>query len=228
MRFAFSLAIVALSLLVALPAWAQSSQGQSGQSAPTSSAVRSVVGSVQVQQVSVPGSGVRAGRVTTVVEAPLDTVAAVVTDFASYHEFLPQLTISRVVRRRRGHVDVYLQASLLDNLGTLWSVVRFRVHRSPDALIVDGSGVQGNLARFEVRIEATCTAEPGRTQVTLQLLGIPALPFPPWLLDAQQTRWAIRGVQALRQRAEWAVASTPRAGAPGASPVQTGGGPAVR
>jgi hypothetical protein len=237
MRITPGLATIVLALAAPAMARAQaappSSSTAAGAVAPTPT---SAPAPIDVQQVAVPGTSVRAGRVATEVDAPFDVVAAVLTDFAHYSEFLPQVDTSRVVQRRRGQVDVYLQARLLNNLGTIWALGRFTVRRAPGSLVVEGGAVQGNMARFDVRFEATAVPNSSRTRVVMQLLGIPALPFPEWLLTSQQARWAALGLDALRARAERAAAQSAQAPQPGArvervsgsTQAPTGGGPGRR
>lgn len=183
-----------------LPANATGSSG--GGPAATAAPAPGGRAPIDVQLVPMPGTSVQAGRVSTVFDAPFDVVAGVITDFAHYHEFLPRVTESRIVRRRRGEADVYLQVPLLQNLGTIWALTRFRITRAPDRVVVDGRQANGNVARFECRFEATPVPGTNRTQVTLQILAIPAFPWPTGLLGAQQGRWGARGLEAMRDRAE--------------------------
>lgn len=158
---------------------------------------------MQSESISVPGTSVRAGRVHVEVHAPYATVAAVITDFARYRDFFPQLGESRVIHRRRGQADVYLRVELMRGLGTLWALSRFNVQRTADATTVEGTMVDGNLRRLEVRFEARAIAgDPSRSEVTMQLLGVPPFFVPEGLLNSQQSHWAARGVELLRARAE--------------------------
>jgi hypothetical protein len=187
MRTSATAVVAVLALGLALP--------------PHATAQTAPVAAVEATQVRVAGSAVRAGRVSMSIDAPFDVAAAVATDFMHYREFLPQVRQSRIVRRHRGQSDVYLQVPLLLNLGVLWGVVRFDVRRAPGAMVVSGSLQQGNVSRFDYRLELAAEAG-GRTHAVMQLLAVPSLPFPPSLVSAQQSRWATRGLAAMRDRAE--------------------------
>jgi ribosome-associated toxin RatA of RatAB toxin-antitoxin module len=189
------------------PAPAQSNDS-SGSAAPT--APESSASGVITEQVEVEGTNIRAGKVTTEFNAPLAIVTETLTDFAHYNEFLPQVRESRVVQRRRGQADVYLNIPLLNNLGVMWVLARFNVQRSPGQLVISGSMVQGNFERFEFKLEATEIAGTGRTRVVMTALGTPTFPFPDAIVNRSQMYWAGRGLVAFRQRAEQRAAA-PRA-----------------
>jgi ribosome-associated toxin RatA of RatAB toxin-antitoxin module len=206
MRFQLGFATMALLLSGPFAAGAQTVSPPAA--APTDAAPAPSAPTLEVEQVPVPGTTIQAGRVTAEVQAPFEVVAAVLTDFAHYHEFLPQVDQSRVVQRRRGQVDLYLQARLRNSTSVLWSLARFTVRRTPGSLVIEGGAVQGNLSRLEVRFEATAVPGSPRTRVVMQLLGIPTFPLPEGLLSSQQSRWAVRGMEALRARAERTAAAT--------------------
>jgi ribosome-associated toxin RatA of RatAB toxin-antitoxin module len=158
---------------------------------------------ITAQQVTVPGANVQAARVRTEVRAPYAVVASVVTDYAHYRDFFPQLRESRIIHRRRGQADVYLRVEMLGGLGMLWSLSRFTAQRTPESTVVEGTLTEGNLRRFDVRFEVRpVNGDPSRTDVTMQLLGVPAFFFPDSILASQQLRWAARGLEQLRARAE--------------------------
>ncbi len=193
---------LACSLLAPATAFAQ----QAPATSPTAAGPATPAAApMDLQAVVRPGTDVRAGRVATVINASFDTLTNVLLDFSRYREFLPQVAESRVIQRRHGQVDVYFRVPLLDNLGQVWSLVRFGVTRSPSSLVIDGQQVQGNMRRFEYRIEAEEIPGTPRTRVTLQLLGLPGLPLPTSYLTNQHGRWAVRGMTALRARSERAA-----------------------
>jgi hypothetical protein len=181
--------------------------------------------SLEVTQVTVPGVNIRAARVSTEFNAPFEVVSRVVLDFPAYHEFLPQVRESRVVQRRRGQQDVYLGVPLLDGFPGLWALDRFDIQRGPNNVVVDGHMVNGNMTRADVRIEATAVPGTNRTQVTLQVLGIPSFPLPTGFLNVQQGRWGSRGLTAMRDRAEHVAGLA--AIAPGVAPAASHPHPAA-
>jgi hypothetical protein len=157
---------------------------------------------VQVQETTVPGLAAHGARATTEINAPFDVVAGVVTDFANYREFLPQVRQSRVIARRANQQDVYFQVPLLDNFGTVWMLDRFDVRRTPNSVVVDGHMVNGNMSRFDCRIEAAEIPGTRRTRVAVQMLAVPTFPVPASFLTMQHSRWTGRGLEAIRDRAE--------------------------
>ena len=168
------------------------------------------------QNVPARGSSVPAGRATVTVHAPYASVTAVATDFEHFREVFPQLAETRVIHRRRGGVtDVYVRVELLDGLGALWAMVRFTTRRTADATVVSGVLLHGTVRRFDFHLEVRRdSAEPARTAVALQLLGVPGFYVPGGLLARQQLQWALRGIAALRQRAELPVPTAARAAVP--------------
>ncbi|MEI8254734.1 MAG: hypothetical protein WCJ30_03590 [Deltaproteobacteria bacterium] len=157
---------------------------------------------IRSEQVAVSGSSVPAGRVSMEVHAPYAAVCAVVTDFASFREIFP-MRESRVIHRRRGQADVYFRVDLVSGAGSLWALSRFNVQRGPDVTRVDSALVEGNLRRLDVSFEVRAVpGDASRSTLSMQLLGLPAFYFPEGLLGTQQMRWAERGIEMLRNRAE--------------------------
>lgn len=164
-----------------------------------------------VERVSVDGSPIRAGRAAGEFDAPFEVVSALITDFAHYRDFMPRITESRVVQRRRGEVDVYFSINLMDNMGTLWSLTRFTIQRTSDSIVVEGHAINDGLRRLDCRLEATAIAGTRRTRVAVQMLALPAIPFPDFVVDTQQLRSPQRGFIALRERAEASARTLPSA-----------------
>ena len=160
--------------------------------------------------VAVQGSDIQAGISVAEVSAPFSVVSAVLQDFGSYRLFLPRLNESRVVRRRRGEADVYLRAELLEGLGVVWSLQRFRVTRAHGSILVEGERVDGTMRRFDVRIEAVEVSGTNRTRIAVRLLGVPPFPLPSSYLTRMHGRWTARALRALAGRVEGLAASQAR------------------
>lgn len=167
-------------------------------SAAGTPAAQPATSDVEERTVRVEGTDVQAGIVVGEIEAPFATVSATLLDFGSYRQFLPRITESRVVRRRRGENDVYLRAELLEGLGTVWSLQRFTVTRATGSLLIVGTSVDGTMRRFDVRIEASEIAGTGRTRLAVQLLGLPPFPLPTSYLTRMHARWTARSYRSLR------------------------------
>lgn len=169
-------------------------------------------GSTDFEERTVPVQGVdvQAGISVAEVSAPFSVVSAALQDFASYRLFLPRLNESRVVRRRRGESEVYLRAELLEGLGAVWSLQRFRVTRANGSIVVEGERIDGTMRRFDVRIEAVEVSGTNRTRIAVRLLGLPPFPLPSSYLTRMHGRWTARALRALAGRVEGLAASQPR------------------
>jgi ribosome-associated toxin RatA of RatAB toxin-antitoxin module len=186
------------TLSVTVHAWAQT--------VPTATPAAGI----RVEAITLPGVSVPAGRATAEFAVPFSAVESVINDFGHYQEFLPQVQQSRVVHRRHNQVELYVQVRLLRNLGTLWALTRFDVQRTADGMIANGALLEGNIRRFDLRIEAHMIPGTANTSVSLMLLGLPAFFMPNSVLAQQQSQWAERALTAMRQRAE-ATARSQRA-----------------
>jgi hypothetical protein len=190
--------IVLVALALTSPAFAQSAPA-----AATPAGVR-------VESITVAGATIPAGRATAEFAVPLSAVESVINDFGRYHEFLPQVAQSRIVHRRHDEVELYLQVQLMRNLGTLWALTRFELQHGPDSVVAHGVLLDGNVRRFDLRIEAHAIPGSPNTRVSLMLLGEPSFFLPQNVLAQQQPAWAVRALSAMRSRAE-AVAHTQHA-----------------
>jgi hypothetical protein len=166
------------------------------------SSERAVSTDFEERTVPVQGSDVQAGVCVAEVSAPFTVVSAVLQDFGSYRLFLPRLNESRVVRRRRGEMDVYLRAELLDGLGVVWSLQRFRITRAHGSILIEGERIDGTMRRFDVRIEAVAVSGTNRTRIAVRLFGIPPFPLPSAYLTRMHGRWTARALRALVDRVE--------------------------
>ncbi len=145
-------------------------------------------------------NGVGSGSAITVVEAPLERVLAVVTDYSKYAEFMPHFTRSRVLSQRGNGALVYMQASAFGDTVTLWVNLRIREHpQSGDTRVIEGVMTDGNVSAFRARWELT-PIDGNKTIVRFQLLINPDLPFPSSVLTDENVRNARRVVAAVRER----------------------------
>jgi hypothetical protein len=99
------------------------------------------------------GKTERYGHAEVLINAPLAKVRQLVTDYAHYKELAPtKFQNSRVVAKRAGETDVYLQIPIMNGLVTLWDVARFSPPRvaSPGVEIIEGHQIKGNLKDFQV------------------------------------------------------------------------------
>lgn len=149
------------------------------------------------------GQAIRAGGAMVAVEAPLADVRKVITDFGNYAEFMPRFERSRIVRKSKEGVDVYLQVPILRGAANVWAVARF-VPPIPEGR---GQRIEGRMTdQGNVRdLRAVWHLEPidqNRTLLKLELLIVPKLPLPASVVTPELEYAAEQAVVASRERAE--------------------------
>jgi hypothetical protein len=165
---------------------------------------------VAVSDEPADGTLVRMGRSELVIRAPMELVVRQMTDYAHYHEFMPHVRESRVVRRNRGATDVYMQVPLGGSLGVIWALLRLDSRRTPERFTLDGQAVDSNMDRFETHtVIERVPGDPSATRLTFRMLALPRLPFPSSVFT-REMRDATRTItQNLRARVERAAALEP-------------------
>lgn len=172
---------------------------------------------VTTENVPHENSSVQWGRATAEVDATADEILAVITDYATYDRFMPQVEASRVLTRRGRNATVYLEATLLGmSDARLWAQLNlFARANQGDTRIIEGQMVEGNLERFTARWEVTPIEDGHRSRVVFQIIAEPDLPLPAFLVsqhNADAARWAL---QSLRRRVRQVAAA--RTAAPSAA-----------
>ena len=195
---------VALALLAVLSVAVLASAQQPGHSpapaTPQQLADALHGGAVRVTRTSHPGTEVRAGRASTVLDLPIDSVWAVLTDYARYHEFLPHFTQSRVLSKRGATANVYLAAELLSGAATVWAELHIQqATPAGETRVLTSRTTRTNTRRLEARWEATPVDTGARTLVTFEVLVEPDLPFPPGIMSHENEVAAGDSVRNLRQ-----------------------------
>jgi hypothetical protein len=162
---------------------------------------------ISVSDEPVEGTLVRMGRSEVVIRAPMELVIRQMTDFAHYHEFMPRVRESRVVRRNRGATDVYMQVPLGGSLGVIWALLRLDARRSSGRFTLDGQAVDSNMDRFETHtVIEPVPGDPGATRLTFRMLALPRLPFPSSVFTREMRDASRTVTENLRARAERAAA----------------------
>lgn len=150
-----------------------------------------------------PDQSIRAGGAMVAVDAPFSEVRKVVVDFARYADFMPRFERSRIVKKSKEGVDVYLQVPILRGAATVWAVTRF------EPPIQDGRGQriegrmtdQGNVRDFRA-VWHLQPIDENRTLLKLELLIVPKLPLPASVITPELEYAAEQAVTASRDRAE--------------------------
>jgi ribosome-associated toxin RatA of RatAB toxin-antitoxin module len=154
---------------------------------------------IQVSAVALSGSSVKAGRAVGIVDAPIDTVLAIVQDYGSYEKFMPHFRASRVLSRRGNSALVYMQASIAADTMTLWAQLKIGPRPNVgNARIIEAKMVQGNMDAMQARWELT-SVDGQHTLVAFQLLMDPKVPLPASLVSGENEKAAQKTIRALRR-----------------------------
>jgi hypothetical protein len=151
-----------------------------------------------------PGRHEKFGHAEMLVSAPIDLVRQQATDFAHYKDLSRgRIRTSRLIDRRPGATDVYLQVPVLHGMVTLWQVLRFTdIHRAADGTeTLTGTLLHGNVNAAELSIRMR-PAGAGRSIVECDLLVTPSFIAPQTVVDAELRDAAVNVVRAVGGRAE--------------------------
>lgn len=159
------------------------------------------------------GRSERFGHAEAVVAAPVSFVRDQATDFAHYKDISNgRIRTSRLVDKRAGSTDVYLQVPVLHGMVTLWQVIRFEdIHRAPDGTeTLTGKLVTGNVRAAEITITIRPT-DAGHSVASCDLLLVPQFAAPQSAIDAEVRDAAESAVRAFASHAEekFVLASPP-------------------
>jgi ribosome-associated toxin RatA of RatAB toxin-antitoxin module len=180
--------LFALSLLVAL-----------------SSSVAFASAGPQRYQVQTPFSDIKAGAARVQINAPLDVVHQVVTDFGSYAEHISKFEKAKVIGRHGDATDVYLQVPILKGAAKVWAVVRFDAAQKTGANdeVIVGRMLKGNVKRLDAKWHLT-KVDDHTTNLDLELLIVPDLiiPVPGSLVSGEVAYAAEKAVTGLQHRSE--------------------------
>ncbi|AUX41858.1 hypothetical protein SOCE26_032830 [Sorangium cellulosum] len=210
---AFSLAVLALSLS---PRAARAADAESEKLAALGKALRYTLKTTE------PASAIDTGGAAILVKAPLATVRKIVTSYGSYKTFITSFDQSRVLSKRKGTSEVYLQVPILNGAAHIWTVADMSPPTKDGAdEVISGRFKRGNVSDFRARWRLRAVDE-HHTIVKLELLVAPKLPFPPSAITAQLVRAADKAVTAVRNRAQGtapgSAQTAPSAAAPSTSP----------
>lgn len=152
--------------------------------------------------VPIPGSELVRGRATVEVRAPLPVVRDAVLGFGSYPDFMPHYENCKLLGRTpSGARDVYMEISALHGAVRMWARVEVNKRVEEGAEVFETRMVEGNVddmvASWRLRRLDTT-----RTELSLEVFLKPRLPMPVELMNRENMRGAVKGVVAMRSRAE--------------------------
>jgi hypothetical protein len=151
-----------------------------------------------------PGRDQRYGHAEVLINAPLATVRAAVSDFGHYKDLVPdKFHTARIVGKQNGNTDVYMQVPILNGIITLWDVVRFEPVKvvAPGLEVLEGKMIKGNVRDMNA-IWTTQAVNDSWTLLKFDLLLSAALPAPQSAIDEELRDAAMRAVDAIHDRAQ--------------------------
>ncbi|AKT42178.1 SRPBCC family protein [Chondromyces crocatus] len=156
-----------------------------------------------------PPSPIETGGAATVIDAPIAEVRKVVTNYGAYQKFLKPFDQSRVISKRKGVSEVYLQVPILNGAANIWIVTEIAppVKQGKDELVV-GKFKNGNVEDFRA-VWRMRSVSPDKTVLKLELMVDPALPFGASIVTQTLVKSAAKGVAGVKTRAEEAHAKRP-------------------
>jgi len=151
------------------------------------------------------GQAARYGHAEVLIQSPIETVRAYVTDFAHYKEFSSgKFKTSRVIDRPApGVTDLYVQVPIFHGMIMLWQVVRFAPARtpSPGTEVIEGTLVRGNV-RASAVILTMRAVDPVTTILKCDLLITPEMAAPQANVDEELRDAAQNAIDAIQVRAQ--------------------------
>ncbi|MEJ7730555.1 MAG: SRPBCC family protein [Polyangiaceae bacterium] len=169
---------------------------------------------VQGTGLPIANSDLVRGSATVVVDAPLPKVRETVLGFADYAEFMPHYQKSKLLGRTpAGARDIYMEIAAMHGAVKMWARLEVTVKRDgngPSTPSSEGGvetvhmrSVEGNVKELSGtwRMEADGA---DKTKLTLEVFLSPSLPLPSSVLNAENVKGAVKGVVAMKKRAEGA------------------------
>lgn len=152
--------------------------------------------------VMTPYSDVKAGAARIQIDAPIDEVTRIISDFDHYDKLNKNFDKSKVVGKAGKKTDVYLQVKILKGAGKIWAVVRFEpIVEANGERLLKAHMLNGNVDRLDAtwRIKRI---DDGKTELSLEMLILPSIPFPSSLITPELQSAADKAVSGSRKLAE--------------------------
>ena len=159
-------------------------------------------GGIDSTQRDQAGSRIRRSRALGLVAAPVDRVTAVVSDYGSYHEFMPHFVASRVLSQRGSKALLYVEVSALHGVATLWAQMQLRMlDATAPTRVIKATMLKGNLKGFDAEWQIT-PFDAKHTLVAFELCADPNfhLPFATSIVSDHNEKEARSSILALRRQ----------------------------
>jgi ribosome-associated toxin RatA of RatAB toxin-antitoxin module len=154
-----------------------------------------------------PGIDVQWGRAVAIVDAPADSVMAVLHNYAGYKDFLPNFQASRVLSQRGTSALVYIQVSIMRGAAKIWVEAKLReLPAQGTTRRIECTMTKGNVDQFKALWEVT-PYDQNRSVVAFQILVDPDMPVPSGFVNDENQKNARKAVRALRSRLAQAAPS---------------------
>jgi len=142
------------------------------------------------------------GGASILVDAPIKKVRGMVQKYGRYKKYVPIFEQSRLIQKKSGSSDVYMEIPVMHGAATIWMVARFAPSKKAGAEEhIVGRYVKGNIDQFVARWRLR-PLDAKRTLVKLELLVDPGLPLPSAYVTKGLAYAADKGVTAVRDYAE--------------------------
>ena len=156
-------------------------------------------GAMESSYVKQPGTSVKWGRATALVNASADDIEAIIHDYARYKTFLPNFEASKVLSKRGSSALLYVQVSVMHGASKIWAELKARPEKNTGATrVVNIKMLKGNVKHFGARWEITPVGAK-QSVVTFQLIVDPDLPVPSGIVSAENQKSARKTIRALRK-----------------------------
>ncbi len=161
---------------------------------------------VERYEVSMTGASIKAGGAKVLVDAPIARVRKTVQDYGKYATFMPRFKKSRVIAKKDGKTDVYLELPILNGAATVWSQIRFEppAKEGKDGdkgERIDGKMIDGNVDDMRTVFHLRAVDDT-HTLLKCEILVVPKLPLPGSVVTPELQYAADSAAKSLRERSE--------------------------
>src|SRR5262249_41999824 len=153
-----------------------------------------------------PANAIETGGAAILVNAPIDQIRPIVTDYRHYADFIKPFEQSKLISKKDGVSEVYFEVPVLHGAAKIWAVVKIGkpIKDGDGEKIVARYGNKGNVDDFRA-IWRLRPIDEKHTVVKLEILVDPKMPLPPKMVTPELSYAADKAVTAVRDRAEKAA-----------------------
>jgi len=166
-----------------------------------------------------PANSIETGGAAILVNAPIDQIRPIVTDYRHYAQLIKPFEQSKLVSKKDGVSEVYFEVPILHGAAKIWAVVKIGkpIKDGDVEKIVARYGNKGNVDDFRA-IWRLRPVDETHTIVKLEILVDPKMPVPASMVTPELSYAADKAVTAVRDRAEKAAGTAPSQRASGEEP----------